>query len=205
MGRTVCAYMRHMKFISLGCAWLLSGCFVVPANSRGTSVNNGGGNSGATFEVGAGGTGAETGAGPVGFGATVDERKGVTDAEAALAEVVQLVRTQCAAPNFTATIAWQDYLGFTDADFSGRTRANVYSLAGGQIADHLRQLASSCSNASLSGAVRTEMQTLVAHPRVGPVDAAHPSHVFTRAGTGVNLVFHVSTSNTSSDTLQHIL
>ena len=197
--------MRHMKFISLGWAMLLSGCFVVPANGRGTSVNNGGSNASFGVGGGTGGTSVDTGTGPIGFGATVDERQGVAESETLLAEVVQLVRTQCSAPNFTATIAWQDYLGFADTDFSGRTRANVYSLAGGLVADHLRTLASHCSNPSLSGAVRTEMQTLVAHPRVGPVSAAHPSHVFTRVGNGVNLVFHLSSTNTASDALQHIL
>ena len=103
-------------------------------------------------------------------------------------------------------MAWTDYLSLHDADFEGRTRDNVYGCPVSQIGYSLRQLASSCGDSAiLRGSVQRKLAAVVGHPRVGPVSAARPSHVFTLEKGVLHIQYHVCTSNTPSDELQKVL
>ena len=141
-----------------------------------------------------------------GFGSTLAEQKAVTEVETELANIEALVRAKCGVPAFRVSVAWTDYLSLRDADFEGRARDNVYGCPTSQIGDSLRQLASSCEgSALLRGAVQNKLASVVGHPRVGPVSAARPSHVFTLQGGVIHIQYHFCTSNIDTTELQKVL
>jgi hypothetical protein len=141
---------------------------------------------------------------PPAFGANIDERRAVAESEAQVGEVADLLRTGCSVPTLKVTIAWSEYAAFSDADFEGRTRANVYGIAGAQITGDLRFLAEHCSDPLVRSAVQG-LHEIAWHPRVGPVDAAHPSHVYTVHAGVLTARYHVSTSNGDADRITHAL
>jgi hypothetical protein len=141
-----------------------------------------------------------------GFGSTLAEQKAVVEVETELQAAQDLVRAKCGVPAFRASVAWTDYLSLRDADFEGRARDNVYGCAKAQIGDSLRQLASSCADSALvRGSVQNKLASVVGHPRVGTVNAAHPSHVFTLQGGVMHIQYHFCTSNIETTELQKAL
>ncbi len=139
------------------------------------------------------------------FGTTVAEQNAVTRTETELAEIEALVREKCGVPAFHVSVAWTDYLSLNDADFEGRSRDNVYGCPTSQIGDSLRQLASTCGDSAiLRGSVQRKLASVIGHPRVGPVSAKRPSHVFTLEKGVLHVQYHFCTSNTSSDEMQKV-
>jgi hypothetical protein len=140
------------------------------------------------------------------FGSTLAEQKAVTEVEANLVTITELVRSKCGVPNLTITIAWTDYLPLQDSQFEGRTRDNVYGCADDQIDGPLRQLADNCERSSLTrGAMQQKVTSMLWHPRTGQVDAAHPSHVYNLSAGVLHVQYHVSSSNTDTTNLQKVL
>lgn len=139
------------------------------------------------------------------FGATVAEQNAVMKTEADLADIEELVRTSCGVPAFHVSVAWTDYLSLQDADFDGRTRDNVYGCPVSQIGESLRQLAATCADSAiLRGSVQRKLASAVGHPRVGPVSAKRPSHVFTLEAGVLHIQYQICTSNTYSTELQKV-
>ncbi len=140
------------------------------------------------------------------FGSTIAEQTAVTQVEAELRDLADLVGTKCGVQGFGVSVAWTDYLSLRDADFEGRARDNVYVCAADQLESSLRQLADSCaSSAIVRGAVQEKVSSVIGHPRVGLVDAAHPSHVFALQGGVVHVQYHFCSTNTDPAALQKVL
>lgn len=140
------------------------------------------------------------------FGSTIAEQTAVMHVETELRDVADLVRTKCGVPNFDVSVAWTDYLSLRDTDFEARDRANVYACAADQVDASLKHLADSCTgSAIIRGAMQQKVSSVIGHPRVGLVDATHPSHVFALEGGVVHIQYHFCTSNTDTTNFQKVL
>ncbi len=143
--------------------------------------------------------------GPTGFGNTIDEQKGVAESERILEEALVYTREKCGLSVLKATIVWTDYLAFKDSDFEGRTRANVYSIAGSQLTGPIRQMGDSCADPIVKNAVASKLREIVGHPRIGLVNTNNPSHLYTRDNATISLTYHVSSSNTDTTLMLKVL
>ena len=143
--------------------------------------------------------------GPAIFGNTIDEQKAVTESERILEEALIAARAKCGLSVLKATIVWTDYLAFKDSDFEGRSRANVYSIAGGQLEGAIRQMGDSCSDPIVKNAVASKLREIVGHPRIGLVNANNPSHLYTAANGTISVTYHFGTSNTDTTQMLKVL
>ncbi len=144
--------------------------------------------------------------GPTGFGNTIDEQKAVAESERVLEEALIYAREKCGLSVLKATIVWTDYLAFKESDFDGRSRANIYSIAGSQMEGPIRQMGSTCgSDAIAKNAVVTKLREIVGHPRIGLVNANNPSHLYTFANGTISLTYQVSSSNTDTTMMLKVL
>jgi hypothetical protein len=137
------------------------------------------------------------------YGETSQEQNGAKSSEEKMADGLELLNKKCGS-QATANIDWNAYGTFTEADRDGRTRDNIYLIAGTLVYDTLSIIAQRCeSDAIFKGNVAKKVKTIAFTPAKGKLGPKNPSHVYKLSGGVLAVKYNFQSMN--QDNLNEVL
>lgn len=130
------------------------------------------------------------------YGETSDEQRASLSSDEKVAEYMAKMNAKCGTA-ITAAIEWKTYASITQADRGDRTADNVYGIAGGQAADVVGNLTSSCEDDLFKKNMAKKVKSIVFRPTKGKVSGQNPSHTFALSSGVLTVTYNFQSSNDS--------
>jgi hypothetical protein len=126
------------------------------------------------------------------------EETGKAASEEVLATAVAAMKNKCGNATLAYKLHWELYKKMPDSVLDGRTRGNVYGLAGDQVRPFILALGDACAESAIYKKAIGKLTFIELSPTWHKVDAAHPSHQAKKNKKSLVVSFHVTTGNTDT-------